>query len=135
MQHRRQPRLPHPGNERVGRPWAAFGALLAVLFAGLVGVPGCLNPRPEEDPSLALDGPESDVPGMTTPVERESCEDNPFLAGCEPPGQGIDEGAAGAPPAAEESPPRPEPADAGAPAPGDAGDAGPASSPGPAVGD
>ena len=120
MQHRGQPRLP-VGNERAGRPWAALGALLAVLLAGLVAVPGCLNPRPEEDPSaLELESP-SDSPGVDNAPEasappRETCDDNELLAGCEAPSPAYPDAL---PPASDE--PSANPADAGAPSTADAG--------------
>jgi hypothetical protein len=45
-------------------------------------MPGCLNPRPEELPStletVAI------VPGSDDGPVRETCGDNPYLAGCAP---------------------------------------------------
>jgi hypothetical protein len=104
------------------------GIVLGVLLAGLVAIPGCLNPRPEEDPSaLDLADPvddsvgsnDGDAPEAAEPI-RETCDDNPLLAGCEPPSESP--GANPAPPAnGGESPA--VPADAGAPEVNDAGGA------------
>ena len=116
--------------------WGTLAALAGVLLAGLVAIPGCLNPRPEEDPSAlelaepAGDGNVSEDDAAPQPdVEREACDDNPLLAGCQPsspaPGGSVD-----SPAPSEESPA--EPADAGVPDANDAGsvDAGAAASPG-----
>lgn len=131
MQHR-GPRRP-PSEQQAPR-WAALGAVVGVLLAGLLAIPGCLNPRPEEDPSaLELADPQDantgsadgDVP-VASEAERETCDDNPLLSGCEPvpasPGANVD----GPPPASEEPA---APADAGSPNMNDAGgaDAGAAS--------
>ena len=127
MQHPR--RLPD-GNDRARRPWAALVVLLALIAGSIFG---CLNPRPEEDPSSdngapsnpAVVDPGVDLDEPATP-ERESCDDNPLLAGCEP-------SAPASPGAPATSPPQdgagPGPADAGVPPAGDAGepDAGTAS--------
>ena len=117
MQQRGQRRA---STERRTPSWAALGAVFAVLLAGLVAIPGCLNPRPEEDPSaLELDTPPDSEPSATAPAPgespvRETCEDNGLLAGCEPPSS--DNGAS-LPPASSE-PPTP---DAGVPSAADAG--------------
>jgi hypothetical protein len=65
---------------------AAFAAVVA--FVGLA-VPGsgCLNPRPEELPSSGPSGVDDDV---AAPV-RETCDDNPLLAGCDLPETDIEE--------------------------------------------
>jgi hypothetical protein len=65
---------------------AISGAVLALLLAAA----GCqsedpdtgLNPRPEELPSASDNG--SSASPAPTNVERETCEDNALLAGCEP---------------------------------------------------
>jgi hypothetical protein len=65
-----------------------------------IAIPGCLNPRPEELPS------HEDLPTEPEParsVERESCEDNPLLAGCSLPDQDINANPI-SPPAAEPAP-------------------------------
>jgi hypothetical protein len=94
-----------------------------VLLAELVAIPGCLNPRPEEDPSALQLEPGGDLaPAADTPApERETCEDNALLAGCEPPPSAVDNGNAGSPPPASEEPA--EPADAGGATSDDAGGA------------
>jgi hypothetical protein len=52
---------------------AVAGAVLGLLLAP----PGCLNPRPEEDPSYGGNG------DFAPPVpQSQTCEDNPTLAGC-----------------------------------------------------
>jgi hypothetical protein len=61
---------------------AACAAFLAVVALGLPGS-GCLNPRPEELPSADFG-----LPGMAPP-ERETCDDNPSLGGCELPSEDI----------------------------------------------
>ena len=134
MQHPGQRR---PSNERRGPAWAALGVVLGVLLAGLVAIPGCLNPRPEEDPSaLELDEPQgdTDVSGnddLAAPADpaRESCEDNALLSGCEPASPPAPGSAESPPPPNEEGSPADAPdaggssvydagaADAGAPAP------------------
>jgi hypothetical protein len=125
MQHRGPQR---PPTERRAPGWAVLGAVLGVLLAGLVAIPGCLNPRPEEDPSaLELADPaggsavSENGPAMEAadPI-RESCDDNPLLSGCEPPSPTPGAGGVDAPPPASEGPPA-APADAGAPGPNDAG--------------
>ena len=58
----------------------SLAAGLAIVVAALgLGFPGsgCLNPRPEELPSGA--NGEAERPAE---VLRETCEDNPLLAGC-----------------------------------------------------
>jgi len=130
-----QPGSWRPWKQQRAPGWAVLGAVLGLLLAGLVAVPGCLNPRPEEDPSaLELADPADptdvsadDAPGAQD-IDRESCDDNPLLGGCEPsPSPGANVGAP--PPASEEEPAAP--ADAGAPSVGDAGgvDAGAAAAP------
>jgi hypothetical protein len=67
-------------------PCAISGAVLALVLAAA----GCqsdvdpdpgLNPRPEDFPSANAPGPAS----PEASIERETCDDNPLLAGCEPP--------------------------------------------------
>ena len=125
MQHRGQPR---PCAERRAPAWAALGAVLGVLLAAFVALPGCLNPRPEEDPSAlpAESEPSADSPASAAGVDpsRETCEDNELLAGCEAPGDDLVE----TPPSASEGEAPASAADAGAPnPPADAGDASSAS--------
>ncbi len=55
--------------------WVPKCAIRSALLCLGLGVPACLNPVPDEFPSNQ---------GPVT-VERESCEVNPYLAGCEPP--------------------------------------------------
>lgn len=63
------------------RAWlAALAALVTVVALGLPGS-GCLNPRPEELPSAEDNQPLAPV--------RETCDDNPLLAGCSLPEQDI----------------------------------------------
>ena len=106
-------------------PLALASALASVALGLLLAAPGCLNPRPEEDPSI--DSTEGIEPGNednpSAPV-RESCDDNPYLAGCEAPDQ--DSVAEPAPAAGGATPGAPAPADSsGADAPdAGAGDAG-----------
>src|SRR5690242_17706214 len=128
MQHRG----PRPSAERRAPAWAALGAVLGVLLAAFVALAGCLNPRPEEDPSVLPAGSEPSADSATSPdavgPSRETCEDNELLAGCEAPGDDL----AVAPPSASEGETpegeRPESAaDAGAPSAADAGDASSAS--------
>lgn len=93
MKEHRQRRLPNR-NGRAGRPWAVLAAFCALLLAPLLGAPGCLNPRPEEDPSFQVGAapPGDNSPGdqAVTPAtpERETCSDNPLLAGCAAPSPG-----------------------------------------------
>ena len=49
-------------------------AIRWALLCLVLGVPSCLNPVPDEFPS-----------SQPVTVERESCDDNPYLVGCEPP--------------------------------------------------
>jgi hypothetical protein len=112
-------------------PLALGSALASVVLGMLLAAPGCLNPRPEEDPSV--DSSEGIEPGgvkPSTPI-RESCDDNPYLTGCDVPDQD-DNGAdpepanGGALPGAPEAPADVGVADAGAAdagAPADATDA------------
>lgn len=141
MQHLGRPR---PSNEPHATPWAALVVSLGVLLAGLVAVPGCLNPRPEEDPS-ALDaadprgdGAVGNDDGAADPLdaERETCDDNPALSGCEPPSASPGAGSVDEPPPAQAESPA-DVADAGAPSENDAGgvDAGAAGSQPPSVGE
>jgi hypothetical protein len=93
---------------------AACAAFVAAVTLGLPGS-GCLNPRPEEVPGADANLFE---PAM---VERETCEDNPLLAGCDLPDEDIN----GAPVEA----PAPNPTDLDgpepeSPPPGDAPEAG-----------
>jgi hypothetical protein len=101
--------------------------VLGVLLAAFVALPGCLNPRPEEDPSVlpAESEPSADSPTSPGGVDpsRETCEDNGLLAGCEAPGDDLVE----TPPSASEGEAPASAADAGAPSPADAGDASSAS--------
>jgi hypothetical protein len=97
-------------------PLALASTLASVVLGMLLAAPGCLNPRPEEDPSV--DSTEGIVPGgkPSSPV-RESCDDNPLLAGCTGADQDVDEDSAPEPgPASGGSAPgAPEaPADVGA---------------------
>jgi hypothetical protein len=84
--------LVHPGPEGRGRTLLA--ACAALVFALALGVPGsgCLNPRPEELPSGS--GSDSPLYGLEasgpTPM-RQTCEDNPLLAGCDLPETDINE--------------------------------------------
>jgi hypothetical protein len=120
MQSDGQPRFPN-GNGCAARPWAALGALGALLLAGLLCVPGCLNPRPEEEPSFQVEG---EVPSPQP--TRETCEDNALLAGCDAAPLPEDTDAIDAPsppPAGSDPPSDAAPADAGAPGTGDAGSA------------
>jgi len=114
MQSDDQPRFPN-GNGCAARPWAALGVL---LLAALLGVPGCLNPRPEEEPSYQVEGggPDSDA-------VRETCEDNPLLAGCAPIENNDDPSVVVPSPMDGSEPSGAAPADAGAPRTGDAGSA------------
>jgi hypothetical protein len=50
----------------------------------LLAYAGCLNPRPEEDPSANVEG----VPGVEFNPPRESCMDNPALPECAVPVRG-----------------------------------------------
>jgi hypothetical protein len=84
--------------ERLPTTRRATGALTAAFaFAAALGIvlgpPGCLNPRPEEDPSRSGGG-QGDV-AVTAP-SAETCDDNPLLAGCVPspeaPADGVDDG-------------------------------------------
>jgi len=133
-----QPRFPN-GNGYRTRPRAAFGALLGLLLAALVSVPSCLNPRPEEEPSVLVDpapvGVEPDGRAQGGPV-RETCEDNSLLAGCEatPPVDAPANDPAPAPGGAQEEPGVEAPEDTEGPGAGDAGaaDAG-ANAPGSSV--
>jgi hypothetical protein len=61
------------------RASAGVLCILTALAPLFITIPGCLNPRPEELPSSA----DGIAPGAAaaTPV-RESCGDNPALAGC-----------------------------------------------------
>lgn len=54
---------------------------MAAVALGLPGS-GCLNPRPEELPSAEASRPNADF--GAGPV-RETCSDNPLLAGCDLP--------------------------------------------------
>lgn len=65
---------------------AACAAFIAVVALGLPGS-GCLNPRPEELPSADSTQPNSPDPALS-PI-RETCDDNPLLAGCDLPDQDI----------------------------------------------
>src|SRR5687768_13785068 len=83
----------------------------ALLWLGVGFFWGCLNPVPDEFPS-----------GRPVEIERESCDDNPYLVGCEPPPadapDDLDPGSPGvAPPLNNQEPTTPPPegndADAG----------------------
>jgi hypothetical protein len=58
-----------------------------------VALPGCLNPMPDENPSA------SNLEGVapSPPVQRETCNDNPLLAGCSLPNQDSSSTSPGAP--------------------------------------
>lgn len=114
-----QPGPRRPPNEQRAPVWAALGAAFGVLLAGLVAIPGCLNPRPEEDPSaLELADPEADssasrddvAPSAADPV-RETCDDNPLLGECAAPPPSI--GAGDVEPPADAAAPPAEAPDAG----------------------
>ena len=103
-------------------PLALAGALASVALGVLLAAPGCLNPRPDEDPSVdSTEGIEPGEQQPSTPV-RESCDDNPYLTGCEdnvavPDNDSAEEGTpanGGAAPGAPEGPPDVGVADAGA---------------------
>jgi hypothetical protein len=89
-------------------------AAVALGIAVSAAIPGCLNPRPEELPSTLETQavvPNPDEGG----VVRETCSDNPLLAGCAPP-----DAVGGLPTVSSpNSPPLPS-----APSPQDVGDAG-----------
>jgi hypothetical protein len=101
------------GRDRGRRPALLVGCALALLL----GYAGCLNPRPEEDPSANVEG----VPSSALDPARDSCMSNPALPECAVPVQGgesdappadldIEDGAdpnasAGEPPAAAPAPP------------------------------
>jgi hypothetical protein len=137
MQHRGSRRRLQ---EQRAPKWAALGAVFALLLAGLIAIPGCLNPRPEEDPSAANVEPadDSDVasPAASGPI-RETCGDDPLLAGCQPPAPSPSPGSVDEPASPSEEEPPAAPADAGAPDLNDAGgvDAGAAASAGSALAD
>lgn len=76
------------GRERVRLPALLGGGALGLLL----GFSGCLNPRPEEDPSVRAGG----VPSVPDTPLRESCMSNPALPDCAVPIQG---GEADTPPA------------------------------------
>lgn len=126
----------HEGEARRGLR-RRLGAALVAAAGVWLAAPGCLNPRPEELPSYDGSSPVGAVP--SGPV-RESCDDNPLLAGCDSPGQDpvgagdfwSDEPAA-APEAPESDEGSPDSQPGGAPA-GPAPDAG-AGDAGPAPGD
>jgi hypothetical protein len=82
---------------------AACAALVAAIALGVPGS-GCLNPRPEELPS----GSDPDLLPATEPM-RETCEDNPLLAGCDLPDEDINGNPIDAPPADLNDPGAPEP--------------------------
>jgi hypothetical protein len=75
---------------------AACAAFMVVVGLGFPGS-GCLNPRPEELPSADLTQPNSPDPG-SAPI-RETCDDNPLLAGCDLPDQDINDSPVSEPPA------------------------------------
>jgi hypothetical protein len=111
---------------------AACATFMAVVALGLPGS-GCLNPRPEELPSADFTQPNTPDESLT-PI-RETCDDNPLLAGCDLPEQDInadpvsDDGASpGEPPANLGGESAPEPTAPGDEAPsggdGAGGDAG-----------
>ena len=124
MQHRGPRRL---SNEQRAPGWAVLAAVFGVLLAGIVAIPGCLNPRPEEDPSaLELADPQGssadpadDGAPAVSEVDRETCDGNAQLAGCEPaspsPGANVE---TPSPPSEE---PSAGPTDGGAPDGSDAG--------------
>jgi hypothetical protein len=100
---------------------AACAAFMVVVALGVPGS-GCLNPRPEELPSA--DAQQNNTPDA--PI-RETCDDNPLLAGCELPDQDIN-----AAPADEGDSPTPSETPSnlggqGAPEPAAPGDEAPAS--------
>lgn len=102
------------GRDRGRLPALLVGGALALLL----GYAGCLNPRPEEDPSVNVEG----VPSSDLNPPREACMSNPALPECAVPVQGGEseappadlgvedeaadpDEAAGAPPAATPAPP------------------------------
>jgi hypothetical protein len=58
--------------------------LVGCALAPLLAYAGCLNPRPEEDPSANVEG----VPSVDFNPSRESCMDNPALPECAVPVRG-----------------------------------------------
>jgi hypothetical protein len=75
-------------------------AAAAVGIAWFIAIPGCLNPRPEELPStLDVEPIAADPVAGPGPV-RETCSDNPYLAGCAAPDEGVSNPASSAPEAA-----------------------------------
>lgn len=110
-------------------PLALASALASVVLGLLLAAPGCLNPRPEEDPSV--DSNESIEPdGNPSSPVRETCGDNPYLAGCEGPGYEQDDAEEGTPVNDGATPGASDPADA--PADVGVGDAGAADAGAPA---
>jgi hypothetical protein len=77
----------------------SLSGLCLAISAAFIAIPGCLNPRPEELPSM-LDT-EPVVADPTSGPVRETCSDNPYLAGCAAPDPGAGNAADSAP---EESP-------------------------------
>jgi len=70
---------------RTGRDRGRLPALLAGCALGLLlGYAGCLNPRPEEDPSANVEG----VPSGELNPSRDDCMANPALPECAVPVQG-----------------------------------------------
>ena len=69
---------------RVGRDRGQLGALVVGCVLTLLGHAGCLNPRPEEDPSANVEG----LPSGDINPPRESCMSNPALPECAVPVQG-----------------------------------------------
>ncbi len=90
--------------------------------------PGCLNPRPEEDPSvdaIAVTPGENpnNAADPSSGSTRDDCGQNPYLAGCDQPDLDADEpgpNAPEAPPAPVDATENDEPRDAGADAAADA---------------
>jgi hypothetical protein len=120
---------------QTGRERGRLRALALTCALGLLlGPAGCLNPRPEEDPSANVQG----VPEGNLEPSRESCMSNPALPECavpirggegEPPPDGVtDEDEAVEPPVNAGAPPAPAsptpPEDAGASAVDTTSDAG-----------
>jgi hypothetical protein len=60
----------------VRRARGALGSIAWVALGLLLTPPGCLNPRPEEDPSF---GEADNAPGPST---ADPCENDPALASC-----------------------------------------------------
>ena len=93
---------------RTGRERGRLSALLVGCALGLLlGHAGCLNPRPEEDPSANVDG----VPSAPLNPSGESCMSIPALPECAIPVQGAE---SEAPPADQDVEEEPSDLNAGA---------------------